>query len=313
MAHWKPKVFLAGARLVWRQQRALWIIYATNLLLAIAGARGSVWRTARILNHSLAADRLVHGFDLAAYAELRLHPSMPFEGSRQEVIFSAFLFAIFMLFATGGLLKTYYEDRPMHAGTFFEACGENFWRLCRLAIYFVIALVPIGILASVASVEFSRIGRRSISPYTSFYFLAVAIALLAALAMSARLWFDMAELIAVSEGQESMWRGLKTAAKLLRGNFLRLFWVYLRISLVGWIGFWLGLHVWMEHVRPEATAQSLLLSQALIVFWLATRLWQRASGALWLRQYEPQLNVAATSAPEPPIPAEAATLERASS
>lgn len=313
MAQLKPRVFLAGARLVWRQQRALWTIYAANLLLAIAGTRGSLWRMGKILNHSVAADRLVHGFDMAAYSELRLHPSMPFEASRQETMFCVFLFVIFMLFATGGLLRTYYEDRPMHAGTFFEACGENFWRLCRLAIYFVIALVPIGILASVAGVEFGRIDRRSISSYSSFYFLAVAIVLLAAMALSARLWFDMAELLAVSEGQENMWRALKSAAKLLRGNFFRLFWVYLRISLVGWIGFWLGLHLWMEHVRPEATAQSLLVSQALIVFWLATRLWQRASGALWLRQYEPQLNVAATSAPEPPIPAETARLEPASS
>jgi hypothetical protein len=313
MAELRPKVFLAGARLVWRQQRALWIIYGVNLLLAIAGTRGSLWRAARILNHSLAADRLVHGFNLAAYAELKYHPSMPFEGSRQETVFCAFMFAVFMLFVTGGLLKTYYEDRPMHTGTFFEACGENFWRLCRLAIYFVIALVPIGILASVASVEFGRIDRRSISPYSSFYFLAVAIVLLAAMALSARLWFDMAELLAVLEGQESMWRELKSAAKLLRGNFLQLFWVYLRISLVGWIGFWLGLRVWMQHVRPDATAQSLLVSQSLIVFWLATRLWQRASGALWLRQYEPQLNPAAPASPNPRIPAEATTLEPASS
>ncbi len=313
MAELKPKVFLAGARLVWRQQRALWIIYAANLLLAIAGTRGSLWRTARILNHSLAAERLVHGFDFAAYWELKLHPSMPFEGSRQEVLYGAFLFALFMLFATGGLLKTYYDDRPMHTGAFFEACGENFWRLSRLAIYFVIALVPIGILTSVAGREFLRIDRRSISPYPSFYFLAVACAFLAAMALSARLWFDMAELIAVSEDQENMRRALKTAAKVLRGNFLRLFWVYLRISLVGCVGFWLGLHVWMEHLRPEATILALLISQALIVFWLATRLWQRASGALWLRQYEPQLNVPEPSAPDLQIPVEAGPLEPASS
>lgn len=313
MAQLKQKIFLAGAGLVWRQQRALWIIYGANLLLAIAGTRGSLWRAARILNHSLAADRLVNGFDLATYWELKLHPSMPFEGSRHEALFSAFLFAIFMLFATGGLLKAYYEDRPMHLGMFFEACGENFWRLCRLAIYFFIALVPIGILAGVASVEFGRIDQRSISPYPPFYFLAVAIALLAAVALSVRLWFDMAELLAASEGQGNMWGALKSAAKLLRGNFLQLFWVYLRISLMGWIGFCLGLHVWMEHVRADATAVSLLVSQALIVFWLATRLWQRASGAFWLRQYEPQLNVALPSAPEPAIPAEAATLNDASS
>jgi len=303
MAELKPKTFLAGARLVWRQQRALWLIYAANLVLASVATRDPLARTAAILNHSLAGWRLVHGFDLGAYVELQLHPSMPFNGGRPVMVYSAMLFAIFLLFVTGGLLTAYYQDRRLSPGPFFAACGEYFWRLLRLMIYFTVALVPIGILAAVAGALFKKIDRESISPFPSWYFLALAAAIIAALLLSARLWFDLAELLAVADGEDSMRRTLGRAAKLLRGNFLALFWLYLRISLIGWIGFWLGLYVWMEHLRPEATTQAVLMSQALIVFWLATRLWQRASGALWLRQFEPQLNSQAPGVPaQPPAP-----------
>jgi hypothetical protein len=150
MAGAKPKTFLAGAAIVWRHHRVLWLVYFANLLLALVGARGAVARTGEILNHSLTAERLVHGFNLGTYGELALHPSLPFSASRPMMLFSAILFALFMLFATGGVLAEYYEDRRLTPGNFFQACGEHFWRFLRLMIWFAFALIPVGILIRLA-------------------------------------------------------------------------------------------------------------------------------------------------------------------
>jgi len=301
MAGAKPKTFLAGAAIVWRHHRVLWLVYFANLLLALVGARGAVARTGEILNHSLTAERLVHGFNLGTYGELALHPSLPFSASRPIMLFSAILFALFMLFATGGVLAAYYEDRLLTPGNFFQACGEHFWRFLRLLIWFAIALIPVGILIRLAGVLYRRIGRQSISPFPAVHVVEVAAVIIVLLMMCLRLWFDMAQVIAVAEGEKNMRRALKSSARLLRHNFGSLFWLYLRISLLGWIGFWLGLHMWMEHLRPEAIRGAFLVSQAMIVFWLATRLWQRASEALWYRERLPELMVPAPLVPPSPV------------
>lgn len=305
----RPKTFLAGAAIVWRRQRILWLLYAANLLLAFLGARGAATRTGEILNHSLAAERLVHGFSVGAYIELRLHPNLPFSASRPMMIYSSILFALFMLFATGGVLAAYYEGRRLAAGNFFQACGEHFWPFLRLMVCLAIALIPVGILAGLAGVLYRRVGRQSISPFPAVHIVEVAAVIIVLLLMSLRLWFDMAQVIAVAEGEKNMRRALKSSAILLRHNFGSLFWLYLRISLLGWVGLWLGLNVWMEHLRPEAIGRAFFVSQAMIIFWLATRLWQRASEALWYRERLPELMVPASLVPPAPVEQEPSALQ----
>jgi hypothetical protein len=305
MAGARPKTFLAGAALVWRHQRVLWLVYIANLLLAFVGTRAAVDRTGEILNHSLAADRLVHGFSLGAYYELKLHSNLPFSASRPMMIYSSILFALFMLFTTGGVLAAYYEDRRLTAGDFLQACGQHFWCFLRLMVWFAIALIPVGILMGLAGILYHRVNQQSISPFPAVHIFEVVAAIIVLLLMCLRLWFDMAQVIAVAEGETKMRRALKSSAHLLRHNFGSLFWLYLRISLLGWIGFWFGLHVWMEHLRPEATGAALFVSQAMIVFWLAIRLWQRASEALWYRQLSAALVVPVPLAmPSPAAPAQ---------
>jgi hypothetical protein len=297
----RPKTFLAGAAIVWRHQRVVWLVYFANLLLALVGTRGAVAHTGEILNSSLLAERLVHGFDLGAYGELALHPSLPFGGSRPMMLYSAMLFALFMLFATGGMLTAYFEDRRLTAGNFFQACGEHFWRFLRLLIWFAIALIPVGILMRLTGVLYRRVDRQSISPFPAVHVAEVAAVIILLLMMCLRLWFDMAQVIAVAEGEKNMRRALKSSAILLQHNFGSLFWLYFRISALGWFGFWFVLYTWMEHLRPEAIARASLVSQALIVFWLAIRLWQRASEALWYRERLPELMVPARLVPPSPV------------
>jgi hypothetical protein len=301
MSDVRPKTFLAGAAIVWRHQRVLWLVYFVNLLLATFGTRGVVARSGEILNQSLAAERLVHGFSLGTYMELALHPSLPFTASRPMMLYSAMLFALFMLFATGGVLTAYYEDSRQTAGHFFQACGEHFWRFLRLLIWFTLALIPVGVLLRLTGVLYRRVDRQSISPFPALHIVEVAAVIILVLMISLRLWFDMAQVIAVAEGQRNMRHALKRSAILLRHNFGSLFWLYLRISLLGWVGLWLGLHLWMEHLRPEAIGRAYFVSQAIIIFWLATRLWQRASETIWYRERLPELMVPAPLVPPSPV------------
>jgi hypothetical protein len=281
----KPKTFAAGAALVWRRQRVLWWIYAVNLVLGFFATGGFVDRGGEILNHSMAADRLFHGFDVSALVSLMMRPDDPLAPGPSNLFFML-LFAAFMLFTTGGVIATYFRDERLPSGPFFEASGYHFWRFVRLVIYFAIVLIPVGLVTHGAGLLYDRIDEQAISPFPAVWFFAAAAVVIVFLLMCVRLWFDMAQVIAVADDERKMRKALRRAATLVRHNFGSLFWLYFRISLIGWLVFGITVQFWKNYMSPESLGGVLIVSQFAIVFWLATRLWQRASEALWYRQHQ---------------------------
>jgi hypothetical protein len=243
----------------------------------------------------LAAGQLVNGFNLGALGSLAANPESPFGGSISASLSAAILFTVFMIFATGGILATYYSGQRLHAGAFFEACGHHFWRFVRLTIYLLIALIPVFILGEITHRVHDRIDKQSISPMRAVHFLEVAVVVFLLLLICIRVWFDMAQVIAVAEDERRIRKALRRSATLLRHNFLSLYWLYLRVSLIAWIIFAIGLHIWMTHLRPESILAPFLLSQFLIIFWQGCRLWQRASEAIWYREHQRAIAVATPS------------------
>jgi hypothetical protein len=303
----RPKTFSSGAGLVWRWQRILWWIFIVNLVLALFATKGMAERADWALSHSVASGRLVNGFDLFSLAELAAQPDTPLEQPGPAVLHYSVVFAIFMLFAAGGILATYVFDAKPTTTAFFEACGHHFWRFFRLVIYLLLAFIPIGILAAICGSIYKRIDAVSNSPYSAdFFFIAISLIILL-LTMLLRLWFDMAQVIAVAEDETRMHRALRRAASLLAHNFGSLLWLYLRISLLAWIVFGIGLYLWMYRLSPLSSTAAFLLTQLMLVFWIAARLWQRACEALWYRQYQAasvtEPAYTPTPSPEPdPIP-----------
>ena len=292
MADATPGTFFSGASLVWGRQRVLWLIYVVNFVLAYFATRGTNERIGAILDHSLAAGQLVHGFNLGALGSLAANPESPFGGSISASLSAAILFTVFTIFATGGILATYYSGQRLHAGAFFEACGHHFWRFVRLTIYLLIVLIPVFILGGIAHRTYDRINKQSISPMPAVHFFEAAAVVVLLLMICIRVWFDMAQVIAVAEDERRMHKALRRSAALLRHNFLSLYWLYLRVSLIAWIVFAVGLHIWMTHLRPESILVPFLLSQFLIIFWQGCRLWQRASECLWYREHQRAIAVA---------------------
>ncbi|MEE9234790.1 MAG: hypothetical protein V3U28_05050 [Candidatus Acidoferrales bacterium] len=300
MAGGEGGVVLSGARLVWRRQRVLWWIYGVNLLLGLFATVPVASRLGSVLNRSLAAERLVEGFDLTAYIELVAHPSAPLAGGEAGSLFFSLVFFVFMLFVTGGLLEVYRRDQTLSPGEFFQACGSYFWRFVRLLIFLVIVLIVVGIGAGLVGAGLDRLAEDSPREKLGFWLDVGGGLVLLLVLMTVRLWFDMAQVRAVAEEERKMRRTFLRAFKLTFGNFPSLFWLYLRISVVFWVGLAAILWVWLR-VPPQAIGLSFLLGQAAVLLWVGTRLWQRASETLWYQRCYP---VPAALAPPEPSPAE---------
>ena len=285
MSGTRPKTFLAGAALVCRWQRLVWWVFAVTLIFGFLSTQGMVDRASGTLNHSMASRRLVDGWDVSALIELGQLQNSPIGFQGPTVIHFSVVFAIFMLFVTGGILATYVRDEKPQTAPFFEACGHYFWRFVRLLIYFAIVLLPIGAICAGVSALYDHIDEVSISPFPAVYFFVAASLVILLLLAIVRLWFDMAEIIAVGNDEKRMHKTLRRAARVLWHNFFSLFWLYLRIAVIGLLLFAIGLRVWMMNLSPQSNILAFLLSQLMILVWICTRLWQRASEALWYREY----------------------------
>lgn len=304
MAGTRRATFFPGAGLVWKWQRLVWWVFAVCLIFGHFSTQGMVDRTSEALNHSMASARLVNGFDVGAFGMLGMLPNSPTEVQGPAIAHFSVVFLIFMLFVTGGILATYVRDERPTTTNFFEACGHHFWRFFRLMIYLMIVLIPVGGITAGANVMYNRIDEQSISPFPAVHFLEAAAVVILLLLIIVRVWFDMAQVIAVADDEKKMHRALRRAAKLLWHNFFSLVWLYLRVSIIAWILFALGLHVWMMHLKPQSNVAGFIVSQLMILAWIGTRLWQRASEAIWYNNYQSSEVPQPVWTPEPvPVPA----------
>jgi hypothetical protein len=273
----------AGAGLLWRRQEILWWVFAVNLALGGLGTLGA----ARILNgalgYTLAGNQLVKDFDLGTFYELIRLPDANFLHSGFTASAYAFLFAVFMLFVSGGILEVFGQDRRLSGGEFFAASGAFFWPFVRLML---LSLVPFIFLWSLYP-QVDRLSEyvddRVIADQVSFYIRFAGTIILALLALLVRLWFDLAKVRAVARNQRSMWPNMRTACGLTWHNLGALFWMYFRISLVAAIALLIGFLIWIK-LPPAATPTTFVLLEFIILSQLAARLWQLASATAWYNQ-----------------------------
>lgn len=288
-----------GFQRVWRYQRVLWFLFFINLALGHFSA-GPIVHKLDGLNHSLYAQRLVDRFDYGAFSSLASDPEVKlFEATGSPVSWSIAFFVI-MLFLTGGILEAYRSGRKLTTREFFEACGSYFWRWVRLLILMALVLVPLGVLAYFISDQSGTL-LADASEKTGYWFFLGGMALVGLLAMFVRLWFDMAQVRAVVEEETGMWRNAGRAFKLTIANFATLFWMYLRISMVGWLIFGAGLYVWAK-MPPARFVTTIFSLEIVILFGFGVRLWQRACEMIWYqRRFLAPLTAPVESAPAPSL------------
>jgi len=289
--------------LVWRRQSVLWWIFLANLVLAGMGAVTFMRQVSPVLDQSLQGLTFVHSFNPFVYSDLMTEA----HGTSAASAASACLmlvFFVFVLFVEGGLLETYRLDRGLSKGEFFEASGRFFWRFVRLLILLLIALIPVWIVYKLTRGAAHLLDERTPSPMPGVWSQFIGLLVVLFLLQAVRLWFDMAQVRAVAEDERAIRRALGRALKIAFGDFGSLYWLYLRISVAAWLAMALLGWIWIRFVRPEWIGASFLVTQLMLLSWLATRLWQRASETIWYQRRMPAV-VKESEQPAPVLAPEA--------
>jgi len=291
-------VLAEGARRVWRYQRALWWWFTVNFVLAMFSAMPLSLRLEKVAGHSAHTASLGVGFDMGAFLELSANPDAAFWSGTTGSALLALIFLVFSMFLTGGVLEAYRSPHKLTTGEFFHVCGEFFWRWVRLLIFLLIVITPICFLAYYISDWSGTLSDDAPQEKLGFWVDFAGFFLVLFLMMTVRVWFDIAQVRSIATGERAMRRTLVRAARLVFGNFASLFWLYFRISFLAWLGLAVTLWIWVK-IPGEHSGLSALLLEVLLLWWIGTRLWQRASETVWFQRYAD----VAVITPEPaPLP-----------
>jgi hypothetical protein len=277
-------VISAGASLLWRRQEILWWVFAVNVVLGGLGTLAAARTLNAALGYSLAGNQLVKGFDLGMFYELLRLPEANFLHTKSTAYGYAVLFAVFMLFVSGGILEVFRQDRRLNTGDFFAASGAFFWRFVRLAL---LSLVPFAFLWSLYPLVNSLaeyVGDRVVADQVGFCIQFAGAIILALLVLLLRLWFDLAKVQAVAQNERSMWSNMWKSCGMTGRNLGTLFWMYFRISLVAAIMLLIGFLIWTK-LPPNTTPATFILLEFIVLSQLAARLWQLASATVWYKRY----------------------------
>jgi len=271
--------------MVMRNKRYLFWFWLLNLTLAefaTAAFRGSAHA---ILDHSLYADRLVHGFDAGVLFDLLAKLDV---GQMNSITmpagYFAFLFFLFTAIFLPGVFAGYASSYRLPREDFFRACGRNLWRFIRLMI---IAGTVMGIFAGAlfaangAIVKKATESTNEVLPFESRI---AGLATIFLIITTLRIWFDLAEADTVLNDQYAVRKSIASAFRHTFRSLGRLLSSYVLSTLVAAIFLLGGLWIWMKFVAPESIIGAFAIVQITLFLALIPRFWQRGIAVSYWQQ-----------------------------
>lgn len=302
--------------MVARNKRYIFWFWLLNLTLAEFGAAAFRRSAHAILDHSLYADKLVHGFDASVFGELLARPEFgPLLAPQMAATYFAIVFFLFTALFLPGVFQGFASTYRLPREDFFRACGRNLWRFIRLMI---VAGIVMGILAGVlfginnALIKKAGDSTNELLPFETQL---VGLTIIFLIMTTLRIWFDLAEADVVLNDQNAVRKSLAAGFRHAFKSLFSLLGSYVLVTIVAAIILLGGIRLWMTMVAPESVIGAFIVAQIILLLLLIPRFWQRGIAVAYWEQkmltplaVPASVPVAVAPAPEPaPVPATPAT------
>jgi hypothetical protein len=266
----------SGLSMVGRNKRYIVWFYLMNVTLAWFGAGAFANQAHAILDHSLHADGVLHGFSVGVFTELLVRPEFGSSDALQApALHFAFLFFFLTAFFLPGVLQGYASTYRLPREDFFRACGRNLWRFIRLLIVAGIVMgIAAGALFGIRAALLKK-AAESTNELLPVY-LSMACLIVIFLVMSVlRIWFDLAETDVVLSDQRAVRKSIAAGFRHTWRNLGRLLASYVVTTIIAVLVLVAGLVVWMKFVPPASVLGAVFISQLTLLLLLIPRFWQR--------------------------------------
>jgi hypothetical protein len=260
--------------------------YLLNLTLAEYGTAAFRNQAHEILDHSLKADRLVHGFSVGVLGEMFSRPELgPMSASGSAAMFFALLFFALTALFLPGVLQGYASTYRLPREDFFRACGRNLWRFIRLMfVAGVVMGIAAGILFFIRGVLVKAAGE-STNEMLPFLVSMACLTVIFLVISVLRIWFDLAQADVVLSDQRAVRRSIGIAFRKTFGSLGALLGSYLVTTLVAAVVLVAGLWVWMKVVPSASLIGAFVVSQLTLLLLLIPRFWQRGVVVAYYKKY----------------------------
>lgn len=271
--------------MVGRNKRYIFWFWLLNLTLAEFGTSAFRQSAHAVLDHSFAADRLVHGFDLSVMIELFVRPEF---GQMSAMTTPALYFAGLFFLATAlflpGVFQGYASTYRLPREDFFRACGRNLWRYIRLMIVAGIVMgIVAGVLFALNGAMVKKAGE-STNELLPFEVQMTGLAVIFLVMTTLRIWFDLAEVDIALSDQRAVRKSIGAAFRHTFRHLGRLLASYVVATLVAAVILFAGLWTWMKLARPESLLSAFAISQLTLLLLLIPRFWQRGVAVSFWQQ-----------------------------
>jgi hypothetical protein len=278
-------LLIGGLSRVARNRRYIVWFYVLNVALAWFGAGAVSNQAHEILDHSLHADGLLHGFSLGVFTEMLMRPEFgPTSASAGPARHFALLFLALSALFLPGVLQGYASTYRLPREDFFRACGRNMWRFIRLMI---LAGIVMGVVALVLFTLHGLLEKKAgestnelLMPEVQFAGLLVIFLVMAAL----RIWFDLAQTDVVLSDQRAVRKSIALAFRHTWRALGRLLGCYVVTTIVAALVLLAGILVWMKFVPSDSVRGAFFISQLTLLLLLIPRFWQRGVAVTYYLQ-----------------------------
>jgi len=279
-------IFLHGLSLTLRRFPAVLWAYVFNLGLALIFSIRLHAQFSSIMGHSLAAQRLTNGFDLATVASalfrLQDGPSGGSTGSFSAI--PLYLLVYFLL--VPGTLFCYQTKSPARLSTLFHQGLIHFWRFFRITLLtLLISALILGPLVFIQGKWADHVDRHAVELH-AFFATLVGYVVIFLIASILRLYFDLVEVYTVQLGlhlqhngkpDRRVRRALAPAWRTLRAHFSQAWPIFLFLTILGASAVILTARISMHMLAQPRVWPTFLLAQFGLFLHLFTRFWQRGA------------------------------------
>ncbi|MEO6805373.1 MAG: hypothetical protein ABI286_09650 [Edaphobacter sp.] len=281
-------IFIHGLSLTLRRFPAFLWTYLFNLALAVLFSIGLHLQLTKLLNHSLAAQRLSSGFDLGTMGEALLHlhqgPAGDAGAELNHASIPLYLLIYFLLIP--GTLFCYQTGTPARLSTLLQQGVLYFWRFVRITILtLIVSALILGPLFFLQG-EWADYIDKHIVGRQAFFTILTGYIILFLVASVLRLYFDLVEVYTVQLGlrlrsndkpDRRVLRTVAPAWRTLWANFSQAWPVFLFLTIIGFAAVILTAHTSMHMLAQPRVWPPFLLAQLGLFLMLFTRFWQRGA------------------------------------
>jgi hypothetical protein len=282
----RRNIFLHGLFLTLRRFPAVVWAYVFNLGLALVFSIRLHAQFSSIMDHSLAAQRLTGGFDLATAAStfLRLQDG---PSGRNAGTFSAVpLYLLIYFLLVPGTLFCYQTKSSARLSTLFHQGLIHFWRFFRITLLTIlVSALLLGPLIFFQGKWADHVDKHAVER-PAFFAVLIGYIVIFLVASILRLYFDLVEVYTVELGlhlrhngkpDRRVRRALAPAWRTLRAHFSQVWPIFLFLTLLGASAVILTARVSMHMLAQPRVWPTFLLAQFGLFFLLFTRFWQRGA------------------------------------